>query len=369
MSRPRLHRLLPAIPAAALAALAVASAPVPAAASWLQPHTRQEAVPIADVQRSLLVGKSWLVFDAEFSWKQSTSHFVDDRAFNLGFTEGRNFVKENNDAVWNYRRWQIGLAWGFTKNSDFWFRVPLLAPSVWNSRMVDADGNRQPIRSFGLGDVHAGVKFQWLRTLSPTSKFSNSLVTGLDIRFPTGNESPGSYIGGPANVATILTGTGTWGFDVEARFKQQLAVLAVELGLGYLWNPTGTVMYLLEDQEHQFNQHLDPGDVVHGNLGLTVQFWKNLALRGDVFVDYRTKSRWGSTVDSFPACKDCAEIPNSNGVWVDAQARLISDFNAHLGIDGFFRYSLGGRRNFLWPLEELSPSRGWTAGMNLAYRF
>ncbi len=341
----------------------------PAAATWFQPHTLQEDVPIADVERPLVIGKSWFVVDVDFRLKYSNSHFLGDTPANLGFTEGEHWKRENNDGRWVYRRWELGLGWGFSRNIDIYARIPIVWGSVWNSRMKDDDGNDVPIQGAGLGDLRGGFRYQFLRTKGEDGRFGNSLIGQLDMRFPTGDESPGSYIGGPNNVVTILTGTGTWGFDFGARFKQQLAIVALEVGAGFTWNPTGTVMYLIEDEENQFNQHMDPGDVIHGDVGVTVQFFDNLALRGDLFIDYRTKSRWGSTSGGFPACKDCADIPNSDGLYMDVQARLISDFNVHLGIDAYFRYTLAGRHNFLWPLEDISPSRGWTAGANLAYRF
>ncbi len=337
-----------------------------AEASWLQPHTRQDPFPHAEVERSLVVGKSWVVADLDFSWKHSNSHFIGDNLFNLGVTEGTHFEYEKNEATWDYRRWELGLTWGFTRNLQIDIRVPVIWASVWNNRMMDGD-EKAPIEGVGLGDVSGGFVFQWLRKEKP--KLNNSLVTGLKIRFPTGSESPGSYLGGPNNVPTVLTGSGTWGFDINVRFKQQLAIVAIEAEIGYTWNPVNVVMYLVEDQENFFNQHLDPGDVIHGNLGVTVQFFKNLALRGDLFLDYRTATRWGSTSDTFPACADCPKIADSNGFWMDVQARLIGDITDRLGLDGYFRYSLAGRRNFLWPIEELSPSRGWTAGTNVSFRF
>jgi hypothetical protein len=341
----------------------------PAAASWLQPHTHQEALSVAEVERGLMTGKSWFVLDLDFRFKQSTSHFIGDTAANVGFTEGTHWERENNDGRWTYRRWELGINWGFARNIDLFVRVPVVWGSVYNSRMVDAEGNADPITSAGLGDLIGGARFQFLRMQNPENRTGNSLIATLKFRFPTGAESPGSYIGGPNNVATIITGTGTWGIDLEARYKQQLAIVAIEAGVGYTWNPTGTVMYLIENVENQFNQHLDPGDVIHGDVGVTVQFFRNLALRGDLFLDYRTKSRWGSTSNTFPACKECAPIEGSDGLYMDVQARLISDFNIHLGLDAYFRYTIAGRHNFLWPLEDISPSRGWTLGANLAYRF
>lgn len=353
---------------AAVLVVAVLGAAGSASASWFDPHTRQERIPLADVERPLIVGKSWLLFDFGFSWKRSDSQFTTARLFNAGFTEGDHWVREKNDAAWNYRRIDIGAQWGFSRNAELWVRLPLLWAQVWNNRMVDEDGARQPIASFGLGDLHGGFKYQWFRTQSQDGRFSNALTTGIDIRFPTGNESPGSYLPGPNNVATIVTGAGTWGYDLEVRFKQQLRILAVEAALGFTWNPTGTVMYLVDDVQNQFNQHLDPGDVVHGNVGVTVQFVKNLGLRGDLWLDYRTPTKWGSTLNSFPACKECAAIPASDGFWMDAGARLLVDVDAHFGLDFWFRGSIAGRRNFLWPLEELSPSRGITAGGNVQIR-
>jgi len=339
-----------------------------AQASWLQPHTRQEAVPLADVERSLVVGKSWMLVDFGFSWKHSDSHFIGDRLFNLGATEGTHYEPENNEGQWDYRKWTLGLTWGFSRNSQLSLRVPIIWASAWNNRMMDGD-ERKPLSSVGLGDMHGGFRYQWLRSQSDDGRFSNSLVTGLEMRFPTGHESPGSYIGGPNNVPTIITGAGTWGFDLYARFKQQMRFFAVEVGLGYQLNPVNVVMYLVDTEEDQFNQHLDPGDVIHTDLGLTVQFFRHLALRGNLYLDYRLASKWGSTSASFPPCKDCLTIPDSNGFWMDVDAKLIATIDSHFGMDAYFRYTLAGRHNFLWPLEDLSPSRGWTAGGNLSYRF
>ena len=38
-------------------------------------------------------------------------------------------------------------------------------------------------------------------------------------------------------------------------------------------------------------------------------------------------------------------------------------------VDARFSYTLGGRRAFLIPLEDVSPTRGWTAGGAVTYRF
>ena len=105
------------------------------------------------------------------------------------------------------------------------------------------------------------------------------------------------------------------------------------------------------------------------DAGQSLQPFRHLAVRVDVRLDYRTPTRWGSTSNTFPACKNCAVLPNSNGFWVDGRVSLISDINVRLGIDAWAEYTLGGRRNFLWPLEEISPSRGWTVGGDLSYRF
>jgi hypothetical protein len=354
----------------ALALLLVSLAlPQLAQASWFQPHTIQEDVPFVEVERSLVTGRSRMTFSLDFAFKQSTSHFLGNTPLNLGFTEGEHWEQEKNDGRWTYRRWELGLDWGFSKNLDIYARIPLIWASVYNSRMVDAAGNEEPISSVGLGDVVTGFRFQMLRNQSDNGKFSNSLVAVLEMRTPSGNESPGSYLPGPNNLVTIVTGSGTWGFDFGARFKQQLAIVAIELGAGFTWNPTATVMYLIEDQENQFNQHLDPGDVVHFDVGVTVQLFRHMALRGGLEFTYRTPTRWGSTEAQIPACGECEVLEGSDGLWIDVSARLITDIDDHFGLDAYFEYSLAGRRNFLWPLEDISPSRGFTVGANLAYRY
>lgn len=354
--------------AAATAAL-LCTAPAAAFASWLQPHTRQEAIPQADVERPLITGKSWLVAEFDFSWKRSTSHFLGSETANVGLTEGTHWEAEDNEGRWDYRRFQLNLAWGFSKNVDFVASIPLVWASVWNNRMVDADGAENPITSWGLGDVHAGIRFQPLRMQSEDGRISNSLIVGLDMRMPSGAESPGSYIGGPNNVVTIVTGGGTWGWDFFARYKQHLYILGIEAGLGYTLSPTNTVMYLVETENNQFNQSFDPGDVIHGDVKLTIQPIKYIAVQGSLDISYRLASRWGSTVDTVPYCKDCPEVPGSEGLYMDVGARLISDPTLRLGIDVYFNYTVAGRRNWLWPIEEISPSRGWTLGGNLSYRF
>lgn len=352
----------------AVAVLTFASASV-ASASWLQPRTQQRAFPMADAERELVVGKSWLMFKLDFSYKFSNSHFIGDNLFNLGFTEGEHFERERNEGAWHYRRWDIGARWGFSKNSEIFFSVPVVWGEVWNNRMEAADGTRKPISAVGLGDVHAGIRFQWLRWVSDEGPFSNALATDIDVRFPTGNESPGTYIGGPNNVATIITGTGGWGFDLSVRFKQQLAILAIEIGLGWEINAVAVVQYLIEDEYNQFNQHLDPGDRAHLDIGFTFQIFDHLAFKVLFDMDYRTPTKWGSTTATFPACKDCIELPGSEGFWMDLEGRFIIDVDVHFGIDFYARVPMAGRRNFLWPLEEISPSRGFTGGADLQVRF
>lgn len=357
------RRLLAAVVATVLALPATASA------TWLQPHTRQEAIPQAEIQRPLVVGKSWLEADIGFSWKHSDSHWLGSETTNLGFTEGEQWEMERNEGAWDYRKFDIGLRWGFARNIEFNLRVPVIWAQVWNNRMMNEDGTPNPITSVGLGDVHTGIRVQALRLQNPNGKISNSLVIGLDMRLPTGAESPGTYIGGPNNIVTIITGAGTWGWDLYARYRQHLAILGIDLGFGYVLNPSNTVQYLLDTETAFFNRSIDPGDVVHGDIKIAVQPVKQIALQVGVDIDYRLATKWGHTVDTLPYCRDCEVVANSEGLYMDLIARLILDPTQHLGVDVYFEYTLAGRRNFLWPLEEISPSRGWTLGGNVSYRF
>ena len=57
------------------------------------------------------------------------------------------------------------------------------------------------------------------------------------------------------------------------------------------------------------------------------------------------------------------------GFWMDLEGRLIIDVDVHFGIDFYGRVPMAGRRNFLWPLEEISPSRAFTGGVDAQVRF
>ena len=380
-----------------LAAVLVTAMVIPAtaSASWLQPHTRQEAIPQAEIERPLVVGKSWLEADLDFSWKHSDSHWLGDATVNPGMVHNENWEFERNRATWDYRRATIGLRWGFSRHIEINLRVPVVWAQVWNNQMMmdkveddpDTGGTRivmetdpltgdlvpvqvpNPITSVGLGDVHTGLRVQALRLQSKDGRISNSLVIGLDMRLPSGSESPGTYIGGPNNIVTIVTGAGTWGFDLYARYRQHLAFFGFDVGIGYVLNPANTVMYLVDTETQYFSRALDPGDVVHGDIKFTVQPAKQIAIQAGFDLDYRTVTKWGHTVETLPYCRDCPEVPNSEGLYVDFIARLLLDPTPHLGIDIYLEATMAGRRNFLWPLEEISPSRGWTLGGNLSYRF
>lgn len=353
----------------ALALVAGMAVPATASASWLQPHTRQEAIPQAEIQRPLVVGKSWLEADIGFAWKHSDSHWLGDNTVNLGMTEGEHWERERNDGQWDHRTFNLGLRWGFSRHIEINVDIPVVWAGVWNSRMENEDGSPNPITSVGLGDIHTGVRVQALRMQNPAGTISNSLVVGLDMRLPSGSESPGTFIGGPNNIVTIITGAGTWGWDLYARYRQHLAVLGLEVGIGYLLNPSNTVQYLIDTETQFFLRALDPGDVIHGDFKIAVQPIKQIAIQAGLDIDYRTATRWGHTVDTLPYCKECDEVPGSEGLYVDFVSRLILDPTQHLGIDVYFEYTLAGRRNFLWPLEEISPSRGWTLGGDISYRF
>jgi hypothetical protein len=352
-------------------------AALPASADMFQHHTGQADIEQRFVERPLVVGKGWVELGLGFDWKHSGSQFLDnDSPTNVGFVPGTNFERFDNNAAFDQRRFTLGLRWGFTKGTDVYLRVPM----VWNQlrndnevTIIDPAGDEQTIgtniSTFALGDVELGVLIQWLRRVDPNGRFNSSLGSHVNIKAPTGLESPGTYIASPGLISVMPTGTGTYNYGFDLEFKQQIAFLAVDVRAGYVWRSSGIVQYLVEDVEHQFLLRLKPGDAVEWGLMLYFQPTRFLSVGIGTDMEYRFLAKIGPSARSIAQCKECDPIEGSNGLYMDGVAVISLTPSRHFQVDLRAQYTFGGREAFLFPLEDVSPTRGVTAGGNVMYRF
>lgn len=346
---------------AALAALAAE----PAQASAFQTHTYQADLPLRLVERPLVVGKGVLQLSAGFDWKQSSSYFTgdDDEPWNFGAKEGEDWRSYSNGATWSYRQFHLDVDWGFTKNSQLFLRIPFVWAHVGNENGAD-------LTAWGLGDVRLGVRQQIARRIDPEGKANASLAAGLELKTPTGNESPGSYLSSPGNLTYVPIGTGTYNLTLDVLARQQAGPIAIQGRAGFVARFSSVVQYLVEDQENQFNMRVDPGDGIEFDIGVIGQLGPYVALSLDFQNEYRLPTRQGSTAKHIDPCHGCAEIEGSSGFWSDLRGGVSVSPSNRLQIDGFVAYTLAGKNStFYWPLEDISPSRGVTAGGDVAFRF
>jgi len=363
--------------APALLATGILLVALPASADMFQHHTSQSDIEQRIVERPLVVGKGWVEIGLGFDWKHSNSEFLagEDGGGSFGFTKGTHYENYGNNARLNFRRFVLLGRWGFTKGTDLYVRVPF----VWNhlandNEMTIETGNGEETRStavntFAIGDVEMGVLIQWLRRQDPNGKFNTSLGSHIDIKAPTGLESPGSYIASPGLVTVMPTGTGTynWGLDIE--YKQQLAFMAVDVRAGFVWRTSGIAQYLIEDAENQFQMRIKPGDAVEWDINLLFQPARFLTVGVGLRSQYRFVTKVGPSSRSLAQCKECDPIPDSEGLLMDAGLLVSVTPSREFQVDVKVDYTLAGLPAFMIPLEDVSPTRGLTVGANVLYRF
>ncbi len=342
---------------------------LPASADMFQHHTGQAEIEQKIVERPLVVGKGWVEMGIGFDWKHSASEFLPgDSAAMVGFTPGKHFDRFSNDARFDQRRFALDFRWGFTKGTDVYLHVPLVWNQLRNSN-AGADGEAVNVNTFALGDMDMGLLIQWLRKVDPAGKFNSSLGSHLHIKAPTGLESPGSYIPSPGLITVMPTGTGQYNFGADIEFKQQLDFVAIDVRAGYTWRTTGIAQYLIEDDQHQFALRIDPGDGVYWSAIVMFQMARFLTLAVGADFEYRFATKIGPASRSLAACKECDPVEGSNGLYVNGVGTLSITPNRNFQVDVRFAYTLGGRPSYLIPLEDVTPTRGWTAGGSVMYRF
>ncbi len=355
--------------ATCLLAAGVLLAAAPASANMFQFHTGQADIEQRMVERPLVVGKGWVEIGLGFNWKHSQSEFLaGDSNATVGFVPDTHYVPYDNDARLDFRTFSLDFRWGFTKGTDVYLHVPFLWNQLQNSNL-NADGEPVNVNTFAIGDIEMGVLIQWLRRVDPAGKFNSSLGTHLDVKAPTGLESGGAYLPSPGLITVLPTGTGTYNFGLDIAFKQQLAFMALNLRAGYVWRASGIAQYLVEDQEHQFQLRIKPGDAVEWDVGLMFQMARFLSLGIGTEWQYRWETKIGPSSRGLAACKECDPIADSDGLFLDGYGEVNVTPSRKLQIDARFGYTLGGRPANLVPLEDVSPTRGMTVAAAVMYRF
>ncbi|MFZ5476926.1 MAG: hypothetical protein ACOZNI_09150 [Myxococcota bacterium] len=336
-----------------LLSLALATGSSPALAAGFQAKTMRAPLSAAEVERPLVIGRGWLEFGLGVDYKLADGHWTDEGGL---FTDP-GALDRFESARWMYTTERLDVRYGIARRGELYWSVPFHYVRLTNE---DLGTN---ISDFGIGDPRAGWKMEWLRTEAPTS----SVITDLEFKLPAGIEAPGTYIGGPNTVTGFVMSTGTMDVALHVRGKRQFGPAAVTAGVGYVYRFSGVTQYCIETTEQQFVCRVKPGDEVRASLEPMVQLGP-LALSAEGLVRIRSATKTGTTSGGFNPDAHLRPIDGTDGVNVDVVPRLTANLTRGFDLVGAVGIPIAGE-DLLFPLEEVTPTYGYTYSLTAEIRY
>jgi hypothetical protein len=209
------------------------------------------------------------------------------------------------------------------------------------------------------------MSFELLRTYAPTT----SVVLDFDYKAPPGQESPGSYLGGPYNVSSFVLTTGTADLRGGVRAKRQLNdFLAVSARAGFTWRFSHDVQYVIELNRNQFLGRIRPGAKVDASVEAVAQLGPVALAAAPVFT-WRAATRLGVTSPGLTADANLEPVADSDGWSLDLALRSRLTLGRGLDLTPYFVLPLRGEDLQFFPLEEIHPTLGPTFGGVLEVRY
>ncbi|MSQ01352.1 MAG: hypothetical protein EXR71_05580 [Myxococcales bacterium] len=328
--------------------LAMFAAVVPSAgAAGFQVKTMRAPLSAVEVERPLIIGKGW--FEGSFGYE----HKFADGAWSA---DGE--AHQWDGAQWLYTTERLGIRYGITRSSELYWDVPF-----HYVRLVNPDLGTDTA-SFGIGEPKFGWKLELFNRAIPTT----SLVLDVQYKMPTGQETAGTYVGGPNTVATFPMSTGQADLAVFARAKQQLGPIAIEASVGYIHRFSGVSQFVVEVDQYQFSGRFRPGNEVRAELSPMLQMGP-IAIRGDAVYRNWSAASVGTTSGGFFVDEQLDVIGGSDGWSFDAGGGLV--INASRGVDilASAMVPIRGEDLTFFPLESISPTRGPTLSTSVELRY
>lgn len=316
-----------------------------------QTKTMRSDMPLTEVERALVLGKGWLEFGFDYSAK-----------FTMGaFDDSYRYKKWDNGTLFSYHTAKLEINYGITRNCELYIHLPYLIENLRNDFGTNTT-------SYGFGDMNAGWLFQIYR--SAPDKELVSIATRLFMKGPSGEESPGTYFGGPLDFSRFINTTACYNLGGGIEGKMKFHHLALQLKGGYITKFSSDAMYVADMVYRWTNGRIDPGDEIYGSIGILNQLTRLICLGLDFDASYHFKTRIGtSSSRPIPSMK-LDPVEGSEGLFLFAYPRIVLNLKQCLDLHLFGGVPIIGRNSDLfWPIEELSPSAGYTAGVNLYFRY
>ena len=328
--------------------LATLAATTPSAeAAGFQVKTMRAPLSAVEVERPLVLGKGWFEVSLGYDHKVANGAWTAD---------GQALQWES--AQWLYTTERLGIRYGITRSAEFYWDVPFHYMRLVNENLGTDTA------SFGIGEPKFGWKLELFNRAIPTT----SMVLDLSYKMPTGQETAGTYVGGPNTVSTFPMSTGQADVAAFARGKQQFGPIAIEASLGYVHRFSGVSQFVVEVDEYQFSGRFKPGSEVRAELSPMLQLGP-IAIHGDAVYRQWFAAAVGTTAGGFFVDEQLDVIQGSDGWSFDAGGGLV--INASRGVDilASAMVPIRGEDLTFFPLESISPTRGPTLSTSVELRY
>ncbi|MFK7926758.1 MAG: hypothetical protein AB8H79_01105 [Myxococcota bacterium] len=312
------------------------------------PKSSRETMPAREVERPLDLPRGWSEFELSHDYKMGTGAWSPDGD-----------VVPFEDAQWNYHTTNLRWTYGLARRADIQWDIPFITGNLKNDKL----GTN--ITGISLGDIRFRYRYRLYESEAPLT----SVIAEAEIKGPTGRETPGSYQGGPNQISTFVTSTGTWDLYLGAAAKRQVGPLAFVGRLGYQRRFSGLAGFLVETEQNQFLGRLKPGDRIIAELEATGQVGPVSLTLSPRFRN-RAATKTGVTAKNwFNPGADLVKTEGSGGNELDVGARLT--VNVTRGFDLHLRGNLPlmGQDLQFFPLEDIHPTYGPTFGGAVEVRF
>jgi hypothetical protein len=316
-------------------------------AAGFQAKTMRAPLSAVEVERPLVIGKGWL--EASLGYEQK---FAD------GAWSSEGEAIEWESARWLYTTERLGIRYGFTRSTELYWDIPFHYARLKNEVLgTDTEG-------FGIGEPKFGWKWELLNRNIPTT----SVVIDLWYKMPTGQETAGTYVGGPNTFGAIPMSTGQADLAALLRGKQQFGPVAVEASAGWVNRFSGVSQFVVEVDQYQFSGRFKPGSEVNVALSPMVQLGP-VAVHGNLAYRRWFEAALGTTAPGFFVDANLDPLAGSDGWAVDAGGGAV--VNVTRGFDVLASVSLPVRGEDLlfFPLESISPTRGPTLSASVELRY
>lgn len=318
-----------------------------ASAGGFHVRTMRADLPATEVERSLLMPKGWLEFGLGFDYKQATGQWSDTGD-----------PVDWESTTWLYTTERLSMRYGISRRSELWVYIPM-----HYVRLTNADLGTD-ISTFGLGEPKFGWQFSWFEHHAPVT----SIATDLWMKVPSGQESPGTYIGGPENWQRIPMSTGTQDLGLDIKAKQRLGPLALRGSVGFVYRMSGLSQFVVETSESQFAGRFRPGSEFHAEFDPLLQLGP-VAIEGTAIYKRRFESAVGTTSGGIYWDEYLTPIEGSDGNSLDVGGNLLVQLTRGVDLQGGVSYPLLGEDLTFFPLEDLTPTRAMTFSGTLELRY